>query len=90
MPEEAILLRSDGSVVFRRGDGNRVERVIVETGEHRGNRVEITHGLASGDQVVTRGQAGLVDRALVSPRNADGSSVSTAVSASGDTAETIP
>jgi membrane fusion protein (multidrug efflux system) len=90
VPEEAILLRSDGSVVFRRGEGNRVERVIVETGEHRGARVEITHGLASGDQVVTRGQTGLVDGALISPRNADGSLVSTAVSAVGDTAETIP
>lgn len=90
VPEEAILLRSDGSVVFRRGEGNRVERVIVETGEHRGDRVEITHGLASGDQVVSRGQTGLVDGALISPRNADGSPVSTAVSAVGDTAETIP
>jgi membrane fusion protein (multidrug efflux system) len=90
VPEEAILLRSDGSVVFRRGEGNRVERVIVETGEHRGNRVEITRGLASGDQIVTRGQTGLVDGALISPRNADGSPVATAVSAVGDTAETIP
>ena len=90
VPEVAILLRSDGSVVFRRAEENRVERVIVETGEHRGTQVEIIRGLAPGDQVVTRGQAGLVDRALVSPRNADGSSVSTAVSAAGDTAETIP
>jgi len=90
VPEEAILLRSDGSVVFRRAEGNRVERVIVETGDHRGTQVEIVHGLAPGDQVVTRGQAGLVDRALVSPRNADGSPVSTAVSAAGDTAENIP
>jgi membrane fusion protein (multidrug efflux system) len=90
VPEEAILLRSDGSVVFRRAEGNRVERVIVETGEHRGNRVEIARGLAPRDQVVTRGQAGLVDGALVSPRNADGSPVSTAVSAAGDAAETIP
>ena len=90
VPEEAILLRSDGSVVFRRVEGNRVERVIVETGDHRGTQVEIVHGLAPGDQVVTRGQAGLVDRALVSPRNADGSPLSTAVSAAGDTAENIP
>jgi membrane fusion protein (multidrug efflux system) len=90
VPEAAVLLRSDGSVVFRRGEGNRVERVMVETGEHRGNRVEIAHGLAPGDQVVTRGQAGLVDGALVSPRNADGSPASTAVSAAGDTAENIP
>ena len=90
VPERAILLRSDGSVVFRRAEGNRVERVIVETGEHYGDRVEIAHGLAPGDQVVTRGQTGLVDGALVSPRNADGSPVSTAVSVVGGTADTIP
>ena len=90
VPEEAVLLRSDGSVVFRCGEGNRVERVIVETGEHRGDRVEIAGGLAHGDQVVTRGQAGLVDGALVSPRNADGSPLSTAVSAAGGVAEPIP
>lgn len=90
VPEEAILLRSDGSVVFRRGEGNRVERVVVETGEQRGDRVEITGGLAPGEQVVTRGQAGLVDGALVSPRNADGSPVSAAVSAIGDATEAIP
>jgi membrane fusion protein (multidrug efflux system) len=90
VPEEAILLRSDGSVVFRRGEGNRVERVMVETGGHHGNRVEIARGLTRGDQVVTRGQTGLVDDALVSPRNADGSPVSTAVSAAGEGAETIP
>jgi membrane fusion protein (multidrug efflux system) len=90
VPERAILLRSDGAIVFRRGEGNRVERVVVETGEHRGAQVEIARGLAPGDQVVTRGQAGLVDDALVSPRNADGSPVSTAESAVGDRAETIP
>jgi membrane fusion protein (multidrug efflux system) len=90
VPEEAVLLRADGSIVFRRGEGNRVERVAVETGEHRGGQVEIARGLAPGDQVVARGQAGLVDGALVSPRNADGSPVTAAVSAVGDAAETIP
>ena len=50
----------------------------------------IPTGEGFGHQVVTRGQAGLVDGALVSPRNSDGSPVSTAVSAAGDAAETIP
>ena len=89
VPEEAILLRADGSVVFRRGEEDRVERVLVETGEHRADRVEILRGLAAGDQVVTRGQAGLVDGVRVSPRNADGSPVSTAVSAVGEGAEAV-
>lgn len=90
VPEKAILLRSDGAIVFRRREGNRVERVVVETGEHRGALVEIARGLAPGDQVVARGQAGLVDDALVSPRNADGSPVATAVSAVGKAAEAAP
>jgi membrane fusion protein (multidrug efflux system) len=90
VPEEAILLRSDGSVVFRRTEGNRVERVVVETGKQRGDRVEIIRGLASSDQVVTRGQAGLIDGALVSPRSPDGSPVSTAVGAVDEGAEVIP
>ena len=89
VPEEAILLRADGSVVFRRGEGDRVERVVVETGEHRVDRVEILRGLARGDQVVTRGQAGLVQGVRISPRNADGSPVSTAVSAVGNAAEAV-
>jgi membrane fusion protein (multidrug efflux system) len=90
VPEQAILLRSDGAVVYRSREGNRVERVIVETGEHRGGEVEVASGLAAGDLVVTRGQGGLVDGALVSPRNPDGSPLSTAVSAVGDGAEALP
>jgi membrane fusion protein (multidrug efflux system) len=90
VPEQAILLRSDGAVVYRSREGNRVERVIVETGEHHGGEVEVASGLAAGDLVVTRGQGGLVDGALVSPRNPDGSPLSTAVSAVGDGAEALP
>ena len=77
---------SAGTLELAVRDGDLSERF----GVYRGARVEITHGLASGDQVVTRGQTGLIDGALISPRNVDGSPVSTAVSAVGDTAETIP
>lgn len=89
-PERAILLRSDGAVVYRTREGNRVERVIVETGEHHGTQVEVASGLEAGDVVVTRGQGGLIDGALVSPRHPDGSPLSTAVSAVGDGAEALP
>jgi membrane fusion protein (multidrug efflux system) len=74
VPEEVVLLRSDGSVVYRLVEGNRVERVSVGTGVQREGRVELVGGeLAVGDLVVARGQTQLVDGMVVSVRNPDGS-----------------
>jgi membrane fusion protein (multidrug efflux system) len=73
IPEEVVLQRADGSVVFRATPENRVERRVIEVGAHRDGMVEVVKGLAPGDLVVLRGQTGLVDGALVSPRNVDGS-----------------
>jgi membrane fusion protein (multidrug efflux system) len=72
VPEEAILQRSDGAVVFRTNGDHRVERVVIETGVHREGWVEVVHGLAPGDLVVSRGQAVLKDGDLVTPREVDG------------------
>jgi membrane fusion protein (multidrug efflux system) len=76
IPEEAILRRADGAVVFRLGPENRVVRLAIETGIHRDGEVEVVRGLDSGDLVVARGHAALVDGELVVPRHADGSLVS--------------
>jgi membrane fusion protein (multidrug efflux system) len=73
IPEEVVLQRSDGAVVFVARPDLRVERRVIEVGEHHDGSVEIVKGLAPGDLVVLRGQTGLVDGALVSPRNSDGS-----------------
>lgn len=72
VPEEAVLQRADGEIVFRANRDNKVERVIVKTGVHKDGLVEIASGLRPDDVVVTRGQAGLTDGLLVSPRNPDG------------------
>ena len=72
VPEEAVLQRADGAVVFRLIADDRVERVAVETGVHREGFVEVRSGLRPSDHVVTRGHASLVDGAVVSPRNLDG------------------
>ena len=72
IPEEAILQRSDGQVVFRLAPEDRVERRVVRTGVYRNGRVEILEGLAPGDRVVTRGHVALIDGSLVAVRNADG------------------
>lgn len=73
IPEEAILQRSDGQVVFRLAPENRVERRVVKTGVHKNDRVEILDGLVAGDKVVTRGHVALIDGSAVVVRNVDGS-----------------
>ena len=73
IPEESVLQRADGAVVFRALPDHRVERRVIEVGAHHGGMVEVVKGLAPGDLVVLRGQTGLVDGSLVSPRNTDGS-----------------
>jgi membrane fusion protein (multidrug efflux system) len=76
VPEEAVLQRVDGSVVFR-VVGDRVQRVLVEAGVIRDGAVEIRTGLAAGDRIVRRGHAELIDGSAVAARNPDGTPVAT-------------
>lgn len=55
VPEAAILPSAEGQSVFRVKEGV-VEAVAVTTGLRRQGLVEITGGLAAGDQVITGGQ----------------------------------
>lgn len=81
VPEEAVLQRADGAVVFlARADGH-VERVLIETGVIRDGKVEVTRGLSAGDHIVTRGHFRLADGQPVTPRTADGELVGAAGSA---------
>jgi membrane fusion protein (multidrug efflux system) len=84
VPEEAVLQRADGAVVYRRLEADRVARVPVETGVHKDGMVEIVKGLEASDVVVTRGHAGLVDGMRVSPRNPDGSPFQASVALEGE------
>jgi membrane fusion protein (multidrug efflux system) len=72
IPEEAVLQRSDGAVVFRL-DGDVVERRVIVTGRFADGSVEVIEGLGEDDMVVVRGHAALLDGLRVSIRNADGS-----------------
>ena len=72
VPEEAVLLRVDGPVVFRLNDDQRVERREVEVGIYRNGFIEVVAGLSRGDRIVERGQSRLVDGELVAPRTAEG------------------
>jgi membrane fusion protein (multidrug efflux system) len=75
IPEDAVLQRADGMVVFRAVADSRVERVIVETGVHHDGMVEITRGLSPDDVIVARGQAWLADGQKVALRHPDGTLV---------------
>jgi membrane fusion protein (multidrug efflux system) len=72
IPEEAVLQRSDGAVAYRVVGGTRAERRTIKVGVIRAGRIEVSEGLAIGDQVVVRGQNQLVDGAVVSLRDAKG------------------
>jgi membrane fusion protein (multidrug efflux system) len=71
IPEDAVLQRADGAVVFRFGAENRVERRVIEVGVIRGGVVEVISGVSPGDVVVLRGHSRLVDGDLVAPRDGD-------------------
>ena len=73
VPEEAVLQRADGTVVFRVVADNRVERRKVRTGVSREGWVEIREGLDAGDAIVSRGHADLINGSSIVARNPDGS-----------------
>jgi membrane fusion protein (multidrug efflux system) len=76
VPEEAVLQRADGSVVFRSADGaSKVERRVVKVARIAAGEAEIEHGLDPGDSVVVRGHASLVDGERIMARNPDGTPV---------------
>ena len=72
VPEESLLQRVDGTVLYRLIEGNRVERIIVQSGVLRDGMVEIKEGISVGDFVVSRGQEQVSDGAVVSLRSTEG------------------
>lgn len=81
IPEDAIVLRASGTVVFRLVNGNEVERVQITTGVYRDGWVEVASGLGAADVVVVRGQSRLIDGNVVDIRNADGTAPASFVGA---------
>ena len=55
VPRDALVLRSEGTYVFRIKSDNTAERLLVRTGAASGARVAILGGIESGDRVVIRG-----------------------------------
>jgi len=75
VPEEALLQRADGSILFRIADSGRVERIAVTPGVYSEGWVEARGALRPTDRVVVRGQANLLDGGVVSVRNREGAPV---------------
>jgi RND family efflux transporter MFP subunit len=71
VPEEALIQRSEGAVLFKIGADNRVKRVAVTTGARDGGRVEVRGDVHPGERVVQRGHGGLADGAQVAVRDVE-------------------
>ena len=55
VPRDALVLRRDGSYVFRVGDDNKAERVPVQTGIAHDRHISVSGDIKAGDRIVTRG-----------------------------------
>lgn len=65
VPRDALVLRSDGSFVYRITPDNVAERIPVELGDSAGDLIAVNGGLREGDRVAIRGGETLADGAPV-------------------------
>lgn len=65
VPRDALVLRQEGSYVFRISAENKAERIKVEIGDSAGEMVTVTGALEEGDRVAVRGAETLSDGAEV-------------------------
>lgn len=59
IPRDALVLRQDGSYVFRINDDNKAERIRVVLGDSAGELIGVSGELAAGDRVAIRGAENL-------------------------------
>ena len=65
IPRDALILRSNGTFVFRVNDDNIAERIEVEIGDSSGDLVAVTSSLHEGDRVAVRGAENLQEGSAV-------------------------
>ncbi|MGB5689194.1 MAG: hypothetical protein WBM45_07945, partial [Woeseiaceae bacterium] len=63
VPRDALVLRHNGSFVFRINEDNAAEQVSVILGDSSGDMVAVEGALNEGDQVAIRGAENLTDGA---------------------------
>jgi RND family efflux transporter MFP subunit len=59
IPRDALVLRQDGSYVFRINAENKAERIAVDIGAAAGELIGVSGALAQGDRVAVRGAENL-------------------------------
>jgi membrane fusion protein (multidrug efflux system) len=75
VPEEALIQRSEGALLFKIEPDGRVKRILVSTGVQDAGRIEVRGDIAPGERVVRRGHGGLADGAMVVVREGAPSAV---------------
>lgn len=65
VPRDALVLRHNGSFVFRINEDNVAEQIAVEIGDSAGGLVAVTGSLLPGDRVAVRGAENLNEGATV-------------------------
>lgn len=65
IPRDALVLRQDGSYVFRINGENKAERVAVDIGDSAGDLIGVSGLLSEGDRVAIRGAENLREGAEV-------------------------
>lgn len=65
VPRDALVLRNNGSFVFRINTENKAEQIEVEIGDSAGNMIAVSGPLAEGDRVAIRGAENLREGADV-------------------------
>jgi multidrug efflux pump subunit AcrA (membrane-fusion protein) len=65
VPRDALVLRRDGSYVFRINGEDKAERIKIDIGESSGELVAVQGNLAEGDRVAVRGAENLREGAAV-------------------------
>ncbi len=65
VPRDALVLRNEGTFVFRVNDDNVAERVAVELGDSSGELIAVTGPLHEGDRVAVRGAENLSEGTAV-------------------------
>ncbi len=59
IPRDALVLRQEGSYVFRITGDNKAERIKVDIGDSSGKFIAVRGALADGDRVAVRGAENL-------------------------------
>jgi len=65
IPRDALVLRNNGTFVFRVRDDNIAERIQVEVGDSSGESIAVSGPLHEGDRVAVRGAENLRDGSVV-------------------------